>query len=111
YMPDSLHEQVKEHDLPVSSICQRALEGEIHIVEAKAKATDDLAPVVERLSRERVEEASNSYQSGFELGVEWARTRAGWDELSALAPFAGGALLYRDLDQDHSLVGFRFSRA
>src|SRR5438045_4097889 len=88
YLPDELSKRVKERDIPVSAVCQQALEERIRVADAVSKARADLAPVVERLARERAEEANAAYRNGFEAGVEWARSRASWWELGSLAEMA-----------------------
>jgi len=81
YLPDSLEERVRGHSISMSPVCQKALEEDVRKVEAKAKATNDIVGVAERLRATRDEAEQEEYQRGRELGVEWARESATLGEL------------------------------
>jgi post-segregation antitoxin (ccd killing protein) len=113
YVGDELGERLKAHgdSINVSKVCQAALTAELNIADARAKATEDLAPTVERLSRTREEKAREAFANGHEVGLGWARSTATWDELSSLAFHADASLLYVNLGEDHSLPGYLMGRA
>ncbi|MEO6088072.1 MAG: Clp protease N-terminal domain-containing protein [Umezawaea sp.] len=72
YLPDDLAEAVKESGVPVSAVCQRALEASVKRVTAiRAVALDDLASGASALQLSRVTQRT---QDVIALAVDQART-------------------------------------
>ncbi|MFJ9626211.1 hypothetical protein ACIQPR_21835 [Streptomyces sp. NPDC091280] len=96
-VPDSLAEQVRARDLPISAICQEAL---LHAVErerAKEGITGNLAAVVERLrgtvddkDRERRKSDREMREEGHADGITWAKDYATAAELRHMAAYDSG---------------------
>lgn len=85
YVPDELLAAVREAELSMSPICQRALQREVQRVQAMRTATVDIERVAERLRKTIAEEAVNDYQQAFEMGADWARSTATLSELRSVA--------------------------
>jgi len=90
YVPDELLAAVREAELSISPICQRALQREVQRVQAMRTATADIERVVERLRNTIAEEAVNDYQQAFEMGADWARSTATLSELRSVVEDAFG---------------------
>ena len=84
YVPDELLAAVREAELSMSPICQRALQREVQRVQAMRTATVDIERVAERLRKTIAEEAVNDYQQAFEIGADWARFTATLSELRSV---------------------------
>ena len=84
YVPDELLSAVREAEVSMSPICQRALQREVQRVQAMRTATTDIERVAERLRKTIAAEAANDYQQAFEMGAEWARSAATFSELRSV---------------------------
>lgn len=90
YVSDSLAERIRNTNIAVSSVCQRALEQEVRRMEALRTASDVAINIVERLrmNESRPDSDDSMRESeGYEVGTRWARDVASSLELAAL----GGA--------------------
>jgi hypothetical protein len=88
YLPDQLEEQVRAAGIPLSPICQRALEQEVKKVEMSKTATRGLKSVVRRLQSSKQDSNGPDYSLGKKAGVEWAREKASYRDLADLAEYA-----------------------
>jgi len=84
YLPDSLAAQVKELELSVSPICQKALHKEVNKRMAAQQATKDIERVAKRLRETINEEDEEIRKEGYEMGVVWARETASMSELESV---------------------------
>lgn len=84
YVPEELLSAVRAAGVSMSPICQRALDREVHRVQAIKTATVDIERVAERLRKTIAEEAASDYRQAFEMGAEWARSTATFSELRSV---------------------------
>lgn len=84
YVPDQLLSAVREAEVSMSPICQRALQREVQRVQAMRTATTDIERVAERLRKTVAEDAANDYRQAFEMGADWARSAATYSELRSV---------------------------
>lgn len=101
-VPDELAERVRALDLPISSVCQKALSAEADAAEKRAKMAGDLTTVAARLRQSIDDEASARFQEGCEQGAEWAREWATYAELRELA----GDFLSHTYGAPHTIVDY-----
>jgi hypothetical protein len=97
YLPDELAEHVKEHDLPIYQICQRALQREVLRIRVRQSASSDLDAAVARLSQSKVERDEARFAEGHDVGMKWAHDRASVDELDKVTKLA---------DDDNVMTGW-----
>lgn len=81
YLPETLYHAVKSSEIPVSKICQQALEAELMRASALAAADKPIEIIVERLRTHVREDDRGRYARGAELGVKWATETATMDEM------------------------------
>lgn len=81
YVPDELLFRVRAEDIAVSTVCQRALEGDVEARALARSATKNLRAVAERLRRTEDARQAQQYREGYAFGVAWAQEVAGLDEL------------------------------
>jgi hypothetical protein len=104
HLPDELHRQLKEHaDVNVSAICRAALERELRIQVAAARAPAGFGLTAARLARTKAGKAAKDYDEGREIGSDWARSTATWDELSKVAALADRPPMRFALEDGHTL--------
>ncbi|MEW1642538.1 type II toxin-antitoxin system CcdA family antitoxin [Streptomyces sp. NPDC091219] len=91
-VPDSLAEQVRARDLPISAICQKALLDAVERERAKEGLMSDIAAVVERLrgtvddkDRESRKSDRDMRGEGHADGIAWAKDYATAAELQHMA--------------------------
>jgi post-segregation antitoxin (ccd killing protein) len=105
YLPDNLATAVREAGIPLSAVCQAALEQEVRKVQAAKEATSDLEQVAARLRATMDEEEAEEEVEGRSDGIAWAREYATARELRELVedfePGRGG-----DFGDGHSLLDF-----
>jgi post-segregation antitoxin (ccd killing protein) len=83
-VPDALAEQVRTYDLPISAICQKALNTAVRNVERRAALGGDLDEVAERL-RGTVDDATKAKRAhGRHDGIAYAKYYATADDLKQL---------------------------
>jgi hypothetical protein len=101
YLPDLLAAEVKECEINVSAVCQKALQAEV------ARIQSELSPktrkIANRLKKTRREE-DEDYQYGKSMGMQWAELLATFDELEWVAD--SGSLVYELKGNEHSLAAF-----
>jgi hypothetical protein len=83
-VPDDLAEKVRAHELPISAICQGALGRAVAAAEAKAKKSQDIVAVAQRLKKSAAMEEKIKGQ-GRSDGDRWARWYADASELASTA--------------------------
>ncbi len=88
YLPDQLEERVRAAEIPLSPICQRALEEEVNRMQLHKTANRGLRSVARRLQSSRHDSGRPDYSLGKRAGIEWAREKATYQELSDLAGYA-----------------------
>ncbi|MFD4874469.1 type II toxin-antitoxin system CcdA family antitoxin [Streptomyces sp. NPDC058420] len=93
-VPDSLAEQVRARDLPISAICQEALLDAVERERAKEGVSSNFAAVVERLrgtvdvrDRERQKSDREMRGEGHADGIAWAKDYATAAELQYMASY------------------------
>lgn len=106
YLPDALAEAVREADIPISAVCQAALEQEVRKVQAAREAGSDLEQVAARLKQTRADREQRDYQDGYELGMRWAKERATEAELMWATDLAGEHWISLRIEGGHSLLDF-----
>ncbi len=106
YLPDDLAEAVRETGIPVSAICQKALQQEVRKVQAQKEAGSDLEQVAARLKQTRADKEQRDYQQGFGLGVRWAKEQATEAELAWAAETAKEHWISLGINGDNSLLEF-----
>jgi hypothetical protein len=98
YLPEELGERVRAAEgLNVSQVCQFALRQELQTMEARAAATTDLDRAAERLRKSHGNWEKEVRDRGRELGADWAKNYAEWDDLVVLERGMDGERLDRDL--------------
>jgi post-segregation antitoxin (ccd killing protein) len=85
-VPDDLAQEVRDLDIPISRICQQALDREVRRVKTTRIPTRDLEALARRLfDAEDVANASK-FQDGYDEGTEWAlKYASSMDELKGIA--------------------------
>ncbi len=108
YLPDELAESVRQLDISVSPVCQRALEQEVRKVQAAKEASSDLEHVAARLRGDQQRDAKAQYTDGFEAGTRWAKDHATLTELEDIIRWRHDPGWTRlDIPEDtHSLAWF-----
>jgi hypothetical protein len=106
YLRDELLEEARRLEVPVSSVCQRAVEEAVRLSRAATEARSDLVPVAERLRRSETTDYDRRFQDGFDLGIRWAREHASLDELKDLAEMVRAGAPAILVTEDHSLPAF-----
>jgi post-segregation antitoxin (ccd killing protein) len=93
-VPDSLAEQVRARDLPISAICQEALRDAVERERAKEGVRSNIAAVVERLrgtiddkDREKHKSDREMRDEGHADGIAWAKDYATAAELKYMASY------------------------
>lgn len=84
YVPDDLLTAVRAAELPVSAVCQEALEAELRRLEASTKASRGLRAVADRLLAGREAADRVAAEEGYLLGVRWAQESASLNELERI---------------------------
>lgn len=111
YLQDALDADVQRFALPVSEICQDALQAAVRQRLAQSLADEELAVAASRLLEDREAEDRESYDEGFAIGRAWARDQARWSELLRFAPHRGRPRDLLLLDDGHGLRKALFSWA
>jgi len=106
YLPDQLAEAVRDADIPLSAVCQKALDQEVHKVQASKEASSDLEQVAARLKQTRADKEQLDYGQGYELGVRWAKEKATEAELAWAAELAQERWISVGVHADNSLLRF-----
>lgn len=84
-VPDDLAEQVRALDLPISSICQKALNTAVQDAEKRAAFVGDLEAVARRLRGTVDADKQARLAEGREDGIVWAKEYASVRDLAQLA--------------------------
>lgn len=104
YFDDELDQAIREHDLRLSEICQRAVRAEVRTLRVAALNDAEVARAAERLAADRSAQRAETHRLGMDVGSQWAREKATWDELSFwFAPHNGRVRDLVVLSDDHSL--------
>ena len=88
YLPDTLYHAVKSSEIPVSKVCQQALEAELVRASALEAAEKPIEIIVDRLRSHVREDDSGRYARGARLGVRWATERATLEEMEQVKGWA-----------------------
>ncbi|MEJ7787362.1 MAG: type II toxin-antitoxin system CcdA family antitoxin, partial [Solirubrobacteraceae bacterium] len=108
YLPDEMAAKVREAQLSLSPVCQRAIREELDRLQAQRAATEDIEAVATRLRATISEEGAVQEREGFEDGVRWAREWATASELREIvqwSPGDGG-----DFERPHTIVDYFSSK-
>ena len=111
YLPEVLDAEVQRWALPLSEICQEAIQKASDYRRTQTLPDEDVAATVSRLLADREAHERERYDEGFRLGHEWARDHAHWKELRRLEPRRGRPREHVTLGEDHSLHQFLLSWA
>lgn len=111
YLQDALDADVQRYALPVSEICQDALQAAVRQRSAQSLDDGELATAASRLLADREAEDRESYDEGFAIGRAWAMDEAKWSELVRFEPHRGRPRDLILLDEDHGLRRALFSWA
>jgi hypothetical protein len=98
YLPDWLEQQVRQAQVSVSPVCQRALEEEVKRVNAQRAITSELEKAAERLRGTRTQ-SDVDFEEGRELGTRWAKEAATVAELEVMYSLSGENVLRLDVDE------------
>ena len=111
YLGDQLDTEVHRLGLPVSEICQAALQSVVRQRTALALSDEELAGTASRLLAERAAADQASYDEGFAIGRAWAKEESKWSELVQFEPHRGRPRDLLLLDDSHGLRSALFSWA
>jgi len=86
YLPSDLAAEVKQAEIPVSEVCQRALQEEVLKMKAATAIGNDerLHAAAARLRASRDGEQAQEVQEGRSMGMSWALESASYSELESL---------------------------
>jgi hypothetical protein len=109
YLPDELHDAVKEYGVSLSPVCQRALQREVNM--RRLVARGGLGAVADRLWQTKLDEDDAQFADGYAKGATWAREVATYRELERFSREAANPDFVFEIDQSHSFVGFEMKKA
>jgi hypothetical protein len=124
-LPDALSEKVKEFDVPLSAVCQQALQREVNIMETRqAIGSDKIVAAAARLRGESLITDKTKEERGYQSGQDWALEMASSDELEQLYEISQDnwlnfdvgdddevwSTLYEYLDEGRGLRGIQMQR-
>jgi post-segregation antitoxin (ccd killing protein) len=85
-VPDDLAKEVRDLDIPISRICQQALDREVRRVKMTRIPTRDLQALAERLFNAEDLANAETFQDGYDDGMEWAlKYASSMEELQEIA--------------------------
>ena len=68
YVDDELDAEIRAFDIPLSSVCQRALRGEVEVRRRLSQSPEEIKVAAQRLIGQRAAEAAKEFEDGIELG-------------------------------------------